>query len=414
MVHRGTMSPDANFVAYEPLTQWQDGEWKRHRGGQTQPIWIAKLADSSIEKLPRENSNDRCAMWIGDKVYFLSDRNNGLMTLFAFDTKSKKVEQVVENTGLDIKYASSNGSTIVYEQFGIIHTIEAGSKSPKRVNIRVAGDFPAVRPRYEKVGSRITNFALSPTGARAVFEARGEIISAPADKGDPRNLTNTTNVMEREPVWSPDGKWISYFSEESGEYMLHLESQDGTGEVKKFKLADKNGFFTNPVWSPDSKKIAYNDNFLNLWYLDIEKNTNTKVDTTTYADDVFEPSWSPDSRWLTYAKQLENRLRAIYLYSVDKGQISQITDSMSDTRHAVFDKSGKYIFFTASTNAGPSISFADMSGIPHQTSRSVYAVVLRRTETDSITNPRSNCNPNSDCNCYCYCHSNASRAEKRS
>jgi tricorn protease len=377
MVDRGTMSPDGNFVAYEPLTQWQAGEWKRHRGGQTQPIWIAKLADSSIEKIPRENSNDRCAMWIGDKVYFLSDRNKELMTLFSFDTKSKKVEQVVENTGLDIKYASSNGKTIVYEQFGIIHTIEAGSKSPKRVNIRVAGDFPAVRPRYEKVGNRITNFALSPTGARAVFEARGEIISAPADKGDPRNLTNTTNVMEREPVWSPDGKWISYFSEESGEYMLYLESQDGTGEVKKFKLGDKNGFFFNPVWSPDSKKIAYNDNFLNLWYLDIEKNTNTKVDTTTFADDVFEPSWSPDSRWMTYAKQLENRLRAIYMYAVDGKKITQITDALSDARHAVFDKSGKYVYFTASTNAGPTISFADMSGIGHQTSRSVYAVVLR-------------------------------------
>ncbi len=379
MVDRGTMSPDGNFVAYEPLTQWQAGEWKRNRGGQTQPIWIAKLADSSIEKLPRENSNDRCAMWIGDKIYFLSDRNKELMTLFSFDTKSKKVEQVVENTGLDIKYASANGNTIVYEQFGNIFTIEAGSKSPKKVNIRVAGDFPAVRPRYEKVGSRIANFALSPTGARAVFEARGEIISAPADKGDPRNLTNTTNVMERDPAWSPDGRWIAYFSDESGEYMLYLESQEGTGEVKKISLGDAPNFYYNPVWSPDSKKIAYNDQRVNLWILDVEKGTNAKVDTNTFADldDVLEPAWSPDSRWITYVKQLDNRLRAVYLYSLEKNQTSQITDGLGDARYIAFDKSGKYVFFTASTNLGPTISFADMSGIPHQTSRSVYAIVLR-------------------------------------
>lgn len=379
MVDRGTMSPDGNFVAYEPLTQWQNGEWKRHRGGQTQPIWIAKLADSSIEKLPRENSNDRCAMWIGDKIYFLSDRNKELMTLFSFDTKSKKVEQIVENTGLDIKYASSNGSTIVYEQFGNIFTIEAGSKSPKKVNIRVAGDFPGVRPRYEKVGSRIVNFNLSPTGARAVFEARGEIISAPADKGDPRNLTNTTNVMERDPSWSPDGKWIAYFSDESGEYQLHLENQDGTGEVKKISLGDAPNFYYNPVWSPDSKKIAYNDQRVNLWILDVEKGTNTKVDTNTFADldDVLEPAWSPDSKWITYVKQLDNRLRAVYLYSLDKNQTNQITDGLGDARYIAFDKSGKYVFFTASTNIGPTLSFADMSGIPHQTSRSVYAIVLR-------------------------------------
>ncbi len=378
MVDRGTMSPDGNFVAYEPLSQWQ-GDWKRHAGGQTQPIWIAKLADSTIEKVPRENSNDKCPMWIGEKIYFLSDRNGGFVTLFSFDTKSKKVEQVVENKGLDIKYASNSGNTIVYEQFGTIFTLEAGAKSPRKIEIRVAGDFPGVRPRYEKVGTRISNSALSPTGARAVFEARGEIISAPADKGDPRNLTRTTNVMERDPSWSPDGKWIAYFSDESGEYLLHLESQDGTGEVKKLALGEAPNFYYNPVWSPDSKKIAYADQRVNLWILDVEKSTNTKVDTNTFADldDILEPSWSPDSKWITYVKQLDNRLRAVYLYSLDKNQTNQITDGLGDARYIVFDKSGKYIFFSASTNLGPTISFADMSGIGHQTSRSVYAIVLR-------------------------------------
>jgi len=378
MANRGWLSPDSQFIAYEPLTQWQ-GDWKHYKGGQTQPIWIAKLSDSTIEKVPRENSNDKCPMWIGDKVYFLSDRSGGTVSLFSFDTKSKKVEQMIDNKGLDIKYASANADTIVYEQFGAIYTIDASSKSPKKVDIRVAGDFPGVRPRYEKVGARIANAAISPTGVRALFEARGEIISAPADKGDTRNLTNTTNVMERDPAWSPDGKWIAYFSDESGEYMLHLRDQTGMGDVKKIALGDAPNFYSSPVWSPDSKKIAYNDNRVNLWYVDIEKGTNVKVDTNPFGtlDDVLEPSWSPDSRWLTYVKQLDNRLRAVYLYSLDKRQTNQATDGFGDARYIVFDKSGKYVFFTASTNVGPTISFADLSGIDHQTSRNVYAIVLR-------------------------------------
>ncbi len=390
MVDRAWMSPDGNFVAYEPLTQWQP-DWKRYAGGQTQPIWIAKMSDSTIEKLPRTNSNDKCPMWIGDKVYFLSDRNGGTVSLFSFDTKSKNVEQIVANNGLDIKYASAGGDTIVYEQFGTIYTLDAGSKNPKKVNIRVAGDFPGVRPRYEKVGGRISNAAISPTGVRAVFEARGEIISAPADKGDTRNLTNTANVMERDPSWSPDGKWIAYFSDESGEYALHLRDQTGMGEVKKIRLGDgAPGFYSSPVWSPDSKKIAYNDQHVSLWFVDVESGKNTKVDQNTYGDfgDVLEPSWSPDSRWLVYPKQLDNRLRSVFLYSLDKNQASPITDGLGDARHTIFDKSGKYVFFTASTNIGASISFADLSGIAQQTSRNVYAVVLRN-DTPSPLAPES-------------------------
>lgn len=380
MVDRAWLSPDAQFVAYEPLSQWQS-DWKRYKGGQTQPIWIAKLADSTVEKVPRENSNDKCPMWIGDKVYFLSDRNGGVVTLFSYDTRSKKVEQMIENKGLDIKYASAGGDTIVYEQFGAIYTIETGSKNPKKIDIRVAGDFPGVRPRYERVGSRIANAAVSPTGARAVFEARGEIITVPADKGDARNLTGTTAVMEREPAWSPDGKWIAYFSDESGEYALHLRDQSGTGEVRKFTLGDgKPNFFSGAVWSPDSKKIAYNANDVSLWILDLESRTNTLVDRNTYGDfgDVMEPTWSPDGNWLAYPKQLDNRLRAVFLYALDKkGPPTRVTDGLGDARHVVFDKSGKYLFFTASTNIGPTISFADLSGIDHQTTRNVYAVVLR-------------------------------------
>ena len=378
LADRGWFSPDGKFIAYEPLSQWQS-DWKHYAGGQTQPIWIAKLSDSTVEKVPRENSNDKCPMWIGDRIYFLSDRDNGIVGLYSFETGSKKVERVFDNTGLDIKYASAGAGSIVYEQFGAIFTLDPGSRTPKKVDIRVVGDFPGVRPRFEKVGGRIQNVAVSPTGVRAVFEARGEIISAPVDKGDARNLTNTTGVMEREPAWSPDGKWIAYFSDESGEYALHLRDQTGMGEVKKIKLGDAPGFFSAPVWSPDSKKIAYRDQRVNLWYVDVATGANVIVDTNTFGrpDDVLDPSWSPDGKWIAYVRQLDNRLRSVFLYSLDKKMSNRITDGIGDARHTVFDKSGKYVFFTASTNLGPTISFADLSGIDHQTSRNVYAVVLR-------------------------------------
>jgi tricorn protease len=383
MAERGSFSPDGSQIAYEPLRQWQ-ADWKRYRGGQQDVIWIAKLSDSSIERVPRQSSNDKAPMWIGDKVYFLSDRN-GPVTLFAYDTKTKQVTQTLPNTGLDIKSASAfttmdkNTVTgvIAYEQFGSINLLDLKTNKTNKVNIRVSGDFPAVRPRYEKVGTRITNFAVSPTGARAVFEARGEIITVPAEKGDPRNLTNTPGVMERDPSWSPDGKWVTYFSDESGEYALHLRNQSGLGEVKKISLPP--GFYSGPLWSPDSKKIAFNDHKVALWYLEIDKGSPVRVDANPVGlkNDVIDPVWSPDSKWITYGKQLPNLQRAVFAYSLDTNKALQLTDGMSDARYPTFDKSGKYLYFTASTNMGPTLGFLDMSAYPFTPTRSVYAIVLR-------------------------------------
>ncbi len=381
MAERGSFSPDGASIAYEPLAQWQP-EWKRYRGGQTDTIWLARLSDSSIEKLPRENSNDRYPMWVGDKVYFLSDRS-GLMSLFSFDPRSKKVEQVVRNQGFDIKSASAwkggagSNPVIAFEQFGTIHLYDVKANKSQKVNIRVAADLVSLRPRFERVGSRIFNAKISPTGARAVFEARGEIVTVPAEKGDPRNLTGTPGVMERDPAWSPDGKWIAYFSDESGEYALHLRDQKVAGEVRKIQLPPS--FYYSPTWSPDSKKIAFFDKKLQLWYLEIEKGSPVKIDKNPDGlnNDVLEPAWSPDSKWVTYPRQLDNHLRGIFVYSLETGKTHQLTDGLSDARYPAFDKSGKYLYFTASTNLGPGFSFAEMSTFPHQSSRSVYVVVLR-------------------------------------
>src|SRR5215210_3610515 len=299
MAFKGSLSPDAQSIAYEPLTRWQP-DWKRYQGGQTQPIWVARLSDSSVEKLPRENSNDTNPMWVGERVFFISDRG-GAATLYSYDTKTKQVARAVENAGLDVKSANAGPGAIVYEQFGSINLYDLKSGKTSRVPVRVAGDVVTVRPRFERVGTRISTARLSPTGARAIFEARGEILSVPAEKGDARNLTNTTAVMERDPSWSPDGKWVAYFSDESGEYALHLRAQNGMGEVKKINLGNPPSFFYNPTWSPDSKKIAFADKRLNLWYVDIDKGTPVKIDTSKRGAG-FNVSWTPDSRWMAYTK----------------------------------------------------------------------------------------------------------------
>ncbi|HSL53514.1 MAG TPA: PDZ domain-containing protein, partial [Pyrinomonadaceae bacterium] len=374
----GSYSSDGSRLAYVPTIKYQDA-WKQYRGGQTTPIWIAKISDSSVEKLPRDNSNDSNPMWVGDKIYFLSDRN-GSVSLFAYDTGTKKVTQIIKNDGLDIKSANAGPGGIVYEQFGSLHIYDFASGKERKLNITVSGDLPGVRPRFVKVARNLSAAALSPTGARALFQARGEIITVPAEKGDARNLTNTPGAAERYPAWSPDGKLIAYFSDESGEYALHLRDQTGMGEVKKINLGTPPSFFYSPVWSPDSKKIAYTDKRLNLWYIDVEKGTPVKVDTNTYENPfrVMDPNWSPDSRWITYTKQLDNRLGAVFIYSIETAKTNQITDGMSDARFANFDKNGKHLFFTASTDVGPTTGWLDMSSFNHPITRSVYVVVLRK------------------------------------
>jgi tricorn protease len=373
---QGAYSEDGRRLAYVPGTQ--QVAWKRYRGGQTTPIWIAELGTSRVlDRAPRENTNDFNPMWVGTRVYFLSDRG-GPVGLFCYDTSTRRVKAVVKAEGLEIKSASLGPGAIVYEQFGTIHLYDLASGRSNPVTIRVTGDLPELRPRYVKTADRIRSSDLSPTGARAVFGARGEIFTVPAEKGDARNLTNTPSVHERNPAWSPDGKWIAYISDESGEYALHVRAQDGKGEVKKIPLGEPPSYFYAPIWSPDSKKIAYSDKRLNLWYVDVEKRVPIKVDTNPKPLFRFSPTWSPDSRWIAYTRQLKSYMGAVFAYSLEANKSEQLTDGLSDASNAVFDRSGKYLYFTASTDVGLAVWFANMSSIRRPVTRSVYVMVLRK------------------------------------
>ncbi|MDE3137932.1 MAG: PDZ domain-containing protein, partial [Acidobacteriota bacterium] len=348
------------------------------------------LADSTVVKIPHTFSIDFNPMWVGDKIYFLSNRA-GRFSLFDYDLKTQKVDQLVQNTSdFDFKSASAGPGAIVYEQFGSLHLFDLNSGRQHEVHVTITGDFPGVAPHFEKVATHILNANISPTGQRAVFEAHGEILTVPAEKGSIRNITNTPSIADRDPAWSPDGRWIAYFSDESGHYELHLKDQMGMGTVKKIPLGDPPAFYYHPIWSPDSKKIAYTDNRLNVWCVDIDTGKNVKVDTDTYESPErnLNPVWSPDSRWIAYTKQLVNHMRAVFVFSLETGKATQITDGMSDAEYAAFDKSGKYLYFTASTNIGPTTGWLDMSSYPHPVTRSVYVTVLN-SELPSPLAPES-------------------------
>ncbi len=268
---------------------------------------------------------------------------------------------------------------IVIEQFGAIWLYDLKTGAAHKVDIHVAGDLPQLRTRYENVANRIRNADISPTGLRAVFEARGEILTVPAEKGDIRNLTNTPGSDERFPAWSPDGTRIAYFSDETGEEALYIKSQNVQGEAQEVDLGTPGSFFFFPTWSPDSKKIAYTDKRLNLWYVDLEKKTPVKVfhDRFTGPQQIYQAGWSPDGKWLAYTQQEVSHMRSVFLYSLETAQSQRVTDGMSDSFSPVFDRGGKYLYLLASTDAGPPMDDSMLS-FDRPVTSSVYIVVLRK------------------------------------
>lgn len=381
--YAGSFSPDGKRLAYMPIAN-ANAIWKRYRGGRTTPIWIATLADASIERIPRDNSTDMLPMWVGDTVFFLSDRD-GPTTLWAYDLASKRVTKRIDNRGLDIKSASAGPGAIVYEQFGSIRLFDLTSGRDAPVSIRLGGALTETMPKWAGVGTMLQHAAISPTGVRAAFEGRGEIISVPAKKGDARNVTRTVGATERFPTWSPDGQTLAYFSDAGGANHLELRGQTGMGAARIIKLGDDDSYYYTPVYSPDGSRIAFESSRNEIWMVEVATGKLTKVDTERLAgfDAGGMPlSWSPDSRWLTYSRSTNNRLNAVFVYDVGRGVFTQVTDGMSDARSPAFDAGGKYLWFVASTDAGPATDFS-MTTYDHPITRTLYAIVL----PDDIPSP---------------------------
>ncbi|MGC9197907.1 MAG: S41 family peptidase [Acidobacteriaceae bacterium] len=375
----GSFSPDGGTFAYEPIQQWEDA-WKHYRGGQTKKVWLVNMKTLDLVKVPRENSNDFNPVWEGKTVYFLSDRN-GPVSLFRYDTGTKAVSEVVENHGYDLKTVAAGPGALVYEQFGSLHLYDLATGKEHAVEVTIHGDLPELAPHLKNIpANEVQNIGISPTGVRVVAEAHGEIFTLPAEKGDTRNLTRTPGTAERDPAWSPDGRSIAYFSDASGEYQLYIRDQDGLLPPKVIPLGPHPSFFYHPQWSPDSKHIAYTDAHLHLWYVDVAGGKPVLVDTALRAGfgAGMHLSWSPDSQWIAYTRDLQNQLHAVFFYSLATHKATQITDGMSNASDPVFDSGGKYLYFTASTNNGPSDAGIDLSSLDRATSSSAYVIVLAK------------------------------------
>lgn len=380
---QGKYSPDGTRFAYRMANSWDD-EWRNYRGGQNRPIWILDLATYDLETPPWTDSKDIDPVWVGDVVFFISDRD-WAANVWAYDTRTKALTQVTRFTDLDVKSLDAGGGMLVFEQAGYLHLLDPTTRQHRRLDITVRGDFPWLVPQWKDVTNRMTNLALSPTGKRLAVEARGDIFTIPAEKGDVRNHTRTSNAAERTPSWSPDGKTVAYFSDASGEYQLVLAPADGIGDTRTIALRDPSFYYT-PAWSPDGTQLTYTDTHLNLWVLDVASGTPTKADTDAYMvpERSVNPVWSPDSRYIAYAKRLPTQLRAIWVYDVTSRRTRQLTDGMSDAMSPAWDANGKYLYFLASTNFALRTGWLDMTSYDRPVTRALYLAVLSKAEPSPL------------------------------
>ena len=380
---QGKISPDGKRVAYRMNNSWDD-ERRNYRGGQNRPIWIMDLATHEVETPTWTDSKDIDPVWLGSTVYFLSDRD-GVQNVWAYEGKDKPLRQLTRFTDFDVKTLDAGGGALVFEQAGYLHELDPASGRSKVLNIAVAGDFPWMMPQWKDVANRMTDLALSPTGRRAAVEARGEIFTIPAEKGDVRNLTHASGSAEIAPVWSPDGRSVAYFGDKSGEYKLYIAPQEGIAAPREIALPQPSRPYA-PAWSPDGRRIAYQDSHLNLWVMDVASGRATLADTDPHfsGSRTIVPVWSPDSRWVAYPKRLPSLYRAIFLYDVEGGQKRQVTDGLADATQPAWDASGKYLWFMASTNFAMNSGLLDMSAYEHEQTRGLYMMILAKGEPSPL------------------------------
>lgn len=380
--HQGKVSPDGNFTAYikNPDPTESRGVYRpfRHyRGGNTPKIWIFNNDTYEIVEIPHEQSNNTHPVWAGNNtIFFLSDRN-GNANIFKYDRATEAIEQITDFKDYPVKNLFSDGETLAFEQEGRVHLYDIFAQQQRTLHISINPDMPHRRSHYVDGEDYIRSFSISPTGVRAVMGVRGDIFTIPTEKGDYRNITQSPGTHDRFPAWSPDGKKIAWFSDANGEYQLMITDQKGESEPTQISFEDPS-FYHGPYWSPDSKKLVFYDKHLKLYYLDIDEKDPKLIDKDIYANPQpkFTPDWSPDSKWVTYTRRLENQLNAVFVYNVKTGKKTQITDGMSEATYPTFGAKGKYLFFAASTDYSLNASWLDMTNYPHRTTSSLYAVVL--------------------------------------
>jgi tricorn protease len=369
----GMFSPDGTKIVYTPIER-EFRTWKRYRGGRAQDVWIYDLRTNKAEQLTDNPATDNQPMWIGNTIYFTSDREGGKLNLFAYDLTTKQTRKITNHTDYDVLWPSSDRRQIVYECGGYVWKYDPATNTDTRVPIHVVGDFKGTLPYFKNVRENISGFTISPSGARALIEARGEIFSVPAKHGEVRNVTNTPGVRELSTAWSPDGKWIAYLSDRNGdEYEIYVRPADGSGAERQLTSGGKTWKF-DPLWSPDSTKLAYSDKDHALHILDVASSKITDVDRDDYGD-ITHYRWAPDSRWVTYTKLNDARFASIYVYSLPESKPYRLTSGMTDDNEPVFDPKGRYLYFTSNRDYNLTFSAFEFNYVYTDPTR-VYAAVL--------------------------------------
>lgn len=378
----GSFSPDGTKIAYNKV-QREFRTWKRYTGGTAQEIYMYDLNTNEDINLTNFKGTDRIPMWMGDTVYFTSDRNFTL-NIFAYDTKTKKVEQVTFHDDYDVRRPGEGIDSIVYEKGGELWLLDTGSRKSRKLAIEINADAPEVRPYIKDVKDYITGMDISPSGKRALIVARGEVFTVPQENGPTRNLSKDPGARDKDAAWSPDGKSIAYLSDKSGEYEIYIT--DHRGKTEAVKLTDhKDGYRHTLRWSPDSKKIAFADQTLRFFYLDVKTKKITEVDKAAYENvdialdlkPIYDFTWSPGSRYLAYSKMDADLVTKVYIYSLDTGKIHCVSQGLFNDFHPVFTTDGEHLLFVSNRRFNPTFCdfewemvYKDMAGI--------YSLTLRK------------------------------------
>lgn len=391
------LSPDGTRIAYNRISR-EFRTWKRHKGGTAQDIWVGSLANGDFRKITDWPGTDNFPMWSGDAIYYTSDREHGTMNIYRHDLKTNQITPMTSYRDYDVKYPSLGKGKIVYQYAESLHLLNLKTGEFQKIEADIPSDLVRMRPEYMKVTNNVGSFNLSPDGARMLLESRGEIVNVPVERGEPINLTKSSATREKNAVWSPDGKWIAFISDKTGEEEVYLVDERGEQPWRQLTQGGR-GFRMQLVWSPDSRWLLFSDKFMKLRLVNVGSGEDTVIDQGEYDDGwvrwgIQDYVWSPDSRWVAYTKMEGNLHESIFLYSLDQKEIHRVTnDRMSDLSPS-FDPQGRYLYFLSNRNFEPTMGAIDQNHVFLDVRRP-YLVILRDGEPSPFA-PQESLNEEDD------------------